>query len=610
MQTISNLAAYKFAALTDLKTLRERLASRCREWKLKGTILLSTEGINLFVAGPRAEIDLLLQELRAIPGLDGLQPKLSESSEQPFHRMLVKIKREIISFGVEGIDPARQPSPKLSPHELKKWLDEGRSVTLLDTRNDYEVKLGTFQGAMHLDIDHFREFPSAVRHLPESLKQQPIVMFCTGGIRCEKAGPFMQREGFEQIFQLDGGILKYFEDCGGDHYEGECFVFDQRVGVDPSLHESETAQCYACQTPLSAEDCADGRFVEGRSCPYCFLTTEEQRTRTLAQRHEALRRITVPLPGRLPYQNQRPLNVPADFDGRSALDFLCGILGHIPREEWQRVCESGRLRRRINKVRSRRTEIESTVHVSGDEIVRAGQQYLHLLPSASEPDVNADLKIVYEDEAVLVIDKPAPLPMHPCGRFNRNTLQYILGKVYVPQSPRPAHRLDANTTGLVLFARTRHFAKRLQAQFDPAGSDSIEKCYLARVQGHPETDLFTCRLPISGEAGHVGSREIDMEHGLSAHTDFRVLDRFPDGTSLLEVIPQTGRTNQIRVHLWALDLPICGDSTYLPGQALGEIQTASVDAPPLCLRAHQIAFVHPLTKERMVFQAERHDWCK
>ena len=151
------------------------------------------------------------------PGLADLMPKESESDEQPFNRMLVKIKKEIIAFGVDGIDPATRTSPKLAAQELKQWLDEGRPVTLLDTRNDYEVKLGTFNGAKILPISNFPQFSEAVRELEPDLKQQPIVMFCTGGIRCEKAGPFMEREGFEQIYQLEGGILKYFEEVGAAH---------------------------------------------------------------------------------------------------------------------------------------------------------------------------------------------------------------------------------------------------------------------------------------------------------------------------------------------------------------------------------------------------------
>ena len=172
MPTVTNISTYKFAALSDLKPLRERLIAQCLDWGLKGTILLSTEGINLFVAGPRAEIDWLVAELRAIPGLEGLSPKFSLSDQQPFTRMLVRIKKEIIAFGVEGIDPARRTSPKLPARELKRWLDEGRPVTLLDTRNDYEVKLGTFKNALPANISQFRDFPDAVSKLPEELKQQ------------------------------------------------------------------------------------------------------------------------------------------------------------------------------------------------------------------------------------------------------------------------------------------------------------------------------------------------------------------------------------------------------------------------------------------------------
>jgi UPF0176 protein len=182
----------------------------------------------------------------------------------------VKIKKEIIAFGVEGIDPARRPTAKLPARTLKQWLDEGRPITLLDTRNDYEVRMGTFRGALPAHIDHFREFPDAVKRLPEELKDRPIVMFCTGGIRCEKAGPLMEREGFKHVHQLEGGILKYFEECGSAHYDGECFVFDRRVGVDPSLQQTKSALCFNCQMPLTEAEQRDPRYVPDISCPHCF----------------------------------------------------------------------------------------------------------------------------------------------------------------------------------------------------------------------------------------------------------------------------------------------------------------------------------------------------
>ena len=593
MQPIVNVAAYKVSPRTYGKPLRRRLLYRCKILGVRCTILISTEGVNLFVAGVRESVDAVLAELRSLPGLAGLEVKESESARQPFNRMLVRIKREIIAFGVEGIDPSRRTSPKLAPRELKRWLDEGRPITLLDTRNDYEIKLGTFQNARTLGIDHFREFPAAVDQLPEELKRQPVVMFCTGGIRCEKAGPYMEREGFEQIYQLEGGILKYFEECGAAHYDGECFVFDQRVGLDAGLSETESDQCFACLTPLTAEDQRDPRYVKGSACPYCAQSTEAARQQSLAERHEALRRATNPLPGSIACDNYRPLNIPAAAEGRVLTEFLAEIFPRIPEAEWREACRSGRLldadRRPVDESR----------------VVHAGERFLNLEPAAIEPNVNADVRIIYEDEAIVVVDKPAPLPLHPSGRFHRNTLQAFLHVLYAPQRPRPAHRLDANTAGIVVFARTRHFASIVQPEF---ARGNVEKVYLARVQGSPAEDLFECTAPISTEAGELGSRCIDEAAGATAHSKFAVVERFDDGTTLLEVRPLTGRTNQIRVHLWHLGLPICGEQAYLPDRALGSVQTNGVDDPPLELLAYQLAFNHPLSGERVTFFAQRPEW--
>jgi UPF0176 protein len=258
-----NLSAYKFTPLHELTALQQRLARTATTGGLKGTILLSGEGINLFVAGERAGVASLVAELRSIPGLEDLTPKESTSAAQPFRRMRVKIKKEIIAFGVPGVDPAHRPTRKLPPAALRQWLDEGRTVTLLDTRNHYEVQLGSFRGAKHTAIANFREFPMAARSLPAELKTQPLVMFCTGGIRCEKAGPWLEREGFQNVFQLEGGILNYFEQCGSAHYEGECFVFDERVGLDAALSETGASLCPRCQMPLTKEEQAATRAEAG-----------------------------------------------------------------------------------------------------------------------------------------------------------------------------------------------------------------------------------------------------------------------------------------------------------------------------------------------------------
>jgi len=593
MSPITNIAAYRFAPLSDLPPLRERLIAQCRAWELKGTILLSPEGINLFVAGTSDAIDQLLVELRAIPGLEDLQPKISASADQPFNRMLVRIKKEIIAFGVDGIEPGKRTSRKLSAQTLKLWLDEGRPVTLLDTRNDYEVKLGTFTGAHVLDIDHFREFPAAVRQLPSEMKEQPIVMFCTGGIRCEKAGPYMEREGYRDIFQLDGGILKYFEECGGAHYQGECFVFDQRVGVDPALRETDSAQCYNCLAPLSWQEQRDPRYVAGKTCPHCFETAEQKSATILARRHEQIRHATTPLPGSVPYDNKKPITVPGAWHGATLLDFLSAILKHIPREEWAALCRAGRWLNAHNQP------------LAADTPVQAGERYFLLQPGLIEPEINADLHILHEDEAILVLDKPAPLPIHPSGRFNRNTLQSILNQVYHPQRPRPAHRLDADTTGLVLCARTRHFAGLLQPQFERG---EVEKIYLARVIGHPAWNHRTSDEPLGTEIGEDGARRIDPGNGIAATTDFAVLERLPDGTTLLQVGLKTGRTNQIRLHLASLGFPILGDRTYSSGQSPGAVQTLHPDDPPLCLHAWKLTFTHPTRGQRMSFTAPPPAW--
>ena len=589
----SNIAAYKFAPLTDLGPLRGRLLQFCKGIGLRGSILLSPEGINLFVAGSPDAVEKLAVDLRAIPGLETLEVKVSPSDHQPFNRMLVRLKKEIIAFGVEGIEPGRRTSPKLPAKLLKQWLDEGRPVTLLDTRNDYEVKLGTFRNALPIGVKQFREFPAAVRQLPDTMKEQPIVMFCTGGIRCEKAGPFMEREGFRNIFQLEGGILKYFEECGSAHYEGECFVFDQRVGVDPSLRETGSDQCFACLVPLTEEEQRDPRFVAGVSCPHCFRTPEQGMADTIAKRHEAIRRAITPLPGSAPYDNFRPINVPEDFDGRTLAEALHGVVSHISIEAWRRDCGSGLV-------------VDLSRNPAADSrVVRAGERFFRRYPDVVEPDVNGDIRILHEDAVLIVVNKPAPLPMHAAGRFNRNTLHHILTTAFHPEKPRPAHRLDANTTGVLVLTRTRHFAAKVQPQF---AKGEVRKVYLVRVQGSPATDEFACDAPISAEPGEVGSREIDHEDGLPSRTEFRVLTHNADGTTLLEARPLTGRTNQIRVHLWHLGLPVVGDAVYLPGGKLGDVQTLSVGAPPLCLHSWKITFRHPISRESVTFEAPVPEW--
>ena len=235
MEPVLNIAAYRFAPLDRLEERRAELLELSCAHDLRGTILLSEEGINLVLAGDERGVQAVLDVVRRIPGFEDLEVKESRSQARPFGKMLVKLKAEIIAFGVDGIAPAVHTSKRLTAVELKRWLDDGAEFTLLDTRNRFEVEAGTFRRATHASIDDFRDFPDAVADLDAVSRSLPIVTFCTGGIRCEKAAPYLERLGFEDVYQLDGGILRYFEDVGADHYEGDCVVFDERGALTPEL---------------------------------------------------------------------------------------------------------------------------------------------------------------------------------------------------------------------------------------------------------------------------------------------------------------------------------------------------------------------------------------
>ena len=229
---IQNIAGYKFVSLTDLVDLRANLLEQCQQLGLKGTILLSVEGINLTLAGYCDEVKKFKDKLKSHAYFADISFRESYSNAIPYKRMKIKIKKEIITMRCPAIQPEKQSAPRISPQELKQWLDDNRDLTLLDTRNDYEVQMGTFSGATHFELDDFCEFPKAAEKLSRT---KPVVMFCTGGIRCEKAGLYLMEAGFSQVYQLEGGILNYFAEVGGAHYQGECFVFDERVALNSQL---------------------------------------------------------------------------------------------------------------------------------------------------------------------------------------------------------------------------------------------------------------------------------------------------------------------------------------------------------------------------------------
>ncbi len=275
-----NIAAYKFVTLDDTEALRPRFQALCKELDLKGTILLTPEGINLFLSGPRQAIDRFLGWLRGDARLADIEVKESYSEEQSHKRMLVKLKKEIITMRMPLIQPERGRAPGVAPATLKRWLDQGhddagKPVVMLETRNAFEVDVGTFANTVDWRIEKFSDFPEVVAAHQDEFEGKTVVTFCTGGIRCEKAAIHMKNIGYDSVYQLDGGILKYFEEVGGAHYQGDCFVFDYRTALNPQLEPTETVQCFVCRAVVTPRQQLAPEYVYEMSCPHCFVAGDE-----------------------------------------------------------------------------------------------------------------------------------------------------------------------------------------------------------------------------------------------------------------------------------------------------------------------------------------------
>ncbi|MFC5386145.1 rhodanese-related sulfurtransferase [Aquamicrobium segne] len=278
-------ALYRFCRLERFEQLREPLAAFCEERGIKGTLLLAREGINGTVAGTQTAIAELIAFLDSQPELNGLEVKYSEATGMPFHRMKVRLKREIVTMGVEGIDPLESVGAYVAPSEWNELLADPDTI-LIDTRNDYEVALGTFKGAVDPRTTTFREFPQWVEDHKSELENRKVAMFCTGGIRCEKATAFVKSLGFEDVFHLKGGILKYLEEVPQDDslWEGECFVFDERVSVTHGLEEGEAQLCRACRHPLTPQERASPKYIAGIACEYCHDSRSDEDRARYAER--------------------------------------------------------------------------------------------------------------------------------------------------------------------------------------------------------------------------------------------------------------------------------------------------------------------------------------
>ena len=265
-----NIAGYKFERLDSLDMLIPEFQDKCDELELKGSVYLSPRGINFSISGTEANIEQYIEFMENDSRFLNIPLKRTYSETQPFRRMKVRLKKEIISLGRDDIDPRKLSGEYVSPQELLSMYENNEDVVVLDTRNEYETRVGLFENAVDLQLDTFRDFPKAIEQLPEEYKDKQIVMYCTGGIRCEKASAVMLKAGFTDVKQLEGGVLDYFKETGGKYWNGDCFVFDERVALDTDLNETEYIYCYICREPLSAEEKASPDFKINEYCPYCI----------------------------------------------------------------------------------------------------------------------------------------------------------------------------------------------------------------------------------------------------------------------------------------------------------------------------------------------------
>jgi UPF0176 protein len=288
-QPIVVCALYHFVRLEDFKSLRQPLLDLMQQQQVRGTLLLAHEGINGTIAGSRKGIDAVLEWLRRDSRLTDLDTKESFSEEMPFYRSKVKLKKEIVTMGVEGIDPKRVVGTYVEPEDWNDLISDP-DVTLIDTRNDYEFNIGSFEQAVNPKTETFREFPDYVKDNLNPKKHKKVAMFCTGGIRCEKSTAYLKEQGFEEVYHLKGGILKYLEEVPKEDsmWQGECFVFDNRVAVNHDLEKGQYDQCYACRYPITEDEKQSEHYRQGVSCPHCYDKTTKEQRRQFAMREKQI----------------------------------------------------------------------------------------------------------------------------------------------------------------------------------------------------------------------------------------------------------------------------------------------------------------------------------
>ena len=287
------IAFYQFVSLKNIDQLQAFILKFCKKNSIKGTILLASEGINGTISGDEKKIQKFIEFIKEDSffknNFKNLEHKESWASKNPFYRMKVRLKKEIVALGVEGVSPAKMVGQYVNPEDWNALIKDPNTI-VIDTRNNYEVDIGTFKNSINPHTDSFREFPTFVKKNLKDNKQKKVAMFCTGGIRCEKATSLMLEKGFEDVYHLKGGILKYLENIPKEKslWEGECFVFDQRVAVTHGLDEGQYDQCYACRHPLSPEELESDQYSKGISCPYCFNKLSDKKKAGVTERQKQI----------------------------------------------------------------------------------------------------------------------------------------------------------------------------------------------------------------------------------------------------------------------------------------------------------------------------------
>lgn len=289
MSRITVAALYHFVILDNYRELQQPLLNTMKDLGIKGTLLLAKEGINGTVAGPQAAIEGLLDFIRDDPRLAEVRYKLSYDDNMPFYRTRVKLKKEIVTMGVEGIDPNRVVGTYVKPSDWNALISDP-DVLLVDTRNEYETRIGTFKNAVDPQTDSFREFPEYVKQNLDPTQHKKVAMFCTGGIRCEKSTAYLKQQGFDEVYHLQGGILKYLEEVPAEEslWQGECYVFDNRVSVNHRLEKGSYDLCHACRLPISEADKESELYEAGVSCPHCYDKVSDEQRRRFQEREKQM----------------------------------------------------------------------------------------------------------------------------------------------------------------------------------------------------------------------------------------------------------------------------------------------------------------------------------